>query len=214
MTHELVKKNSIANKFLAELRSASVQKDRMRFRKNLERLGQIFAYEISKTLDYQSTEIETPLGVADCNLITDNIVIASIMRAGMPMHNGILSFFDDADNAFISAYRSHHKDGSFDISLEYITSPDLTGKVIILADPMLATGASIDKAINSLKEYGEWKTMHIVTAVASSQGIQHIKRLHKNTTIWAGAIDDELTAKSYIVPGLGDAGDLAFGSKS
>lgn len=214
MIHELSKTNSIANKFLAELRSVSIQGDRLRFRRNLERLGEIFAYEISKTLNYNHMEIETPLGVADCNLISDRVVIASIMRAGIPMHNGLLGFYDDAESAFISAYRSHHKDGSFDISLEYVTSPDLTDKVVIIADPMLATGASIDKSIEALREYGNWKSLHIVTAVASTQGVKHVKRLHKKAIIWTGAIDEELTAKSYIVPGLGDAGDLAFGPKN
>jgi uracil phosphoribosyltransferase len=214
MVHELIKTTSIADRFLAELRSSEIQKDSMRFRRNLERLGEIFAYEISKTLTYAPQSVNTPLGEAECMFAQDKVVVASIMRAGIPMHNGLLSFFDDAENAFISAYRSHHKDGTFDISLEYVTAPDLTGKTVIIADPMLATGASIDKAINSLKEYGKWKNLHIATAVASTQGVKHIRRLHKKAVIWAGAIDDELTAKSYIVPGLGDAGDLAFGSKT
>ena len=214
MVHELNKTNSLADKFLAELRSTTIQKDSLRFRKNLERLGQVFAYEISKLLEYKNEVIDTPLGTANCQLPSDEIVIASIMRAGIPMHDGLLSFFDDAQNAFIGAYRLHHKDGTFDISLEYVTAPDLEGKTVILADPMLATGASIAKTIEKLTEYGKWKNLHVVSAVAASQGVKHIKRLFKKVHIWTVAIDEELTAKSYIVPGLGDAGDLAFGEKN
>lgn len=214
MITELIKGTSIADRFLMELRSTTIQKDRLRFRTNLERIGQVLAYEISKVLTYKEVEVDTPLGTAKCMTPQDGLVIASIMRAGIPMHNGILSYFDLAENAFISAYRSHHKDGSFDISLEYVTAPDLTNKVVILTDPMLATGASIEKTINKLNEYGAWKELHIACALASSQGVKRIKRLFKKVNIWTIAIDEELTAKSYIVPGLGDAGDLAFGSKS
>lgn len=214
MIHELVQQSSIADKYLMELRSTTIQKNTMRFRKNLERLAGILGYEISKNLAYHKVETTTPLGAANCNVPVDKIVVASIMRAGIPMHNGLLNVFDDAENAFLSAYRSHHKDGTFDISLEYVTAPDLTGKIVILADPMLATGASIEKAIKSLEEYGQWKELHIATIVASKQGVQRIRRLFKKVHIWAGAIDEELTAKSYIVPGLGDAGDLAFGPKT
>jgi uracil phosphoribosyltransferase len=213
MIHELNKNTSIVNKFLAQLRSTAIQKDSMRFRNNLERIGQVFAYEISKKLNYKDIEVDTPMGSAQCKVLSDNIVVASIMRAGIPMHNGILSFFDDAQNAFIGAYRLHHKDGTFDISLEYVTAPNLDGKVVILADPMLATGASIAKTIEKLKEHGKWSELHIVSVVAATQGIEHVKRLYKKAHIWTVAIDDELTAKSYIVPGLGDAGDLAFGEK-
>ncbi len=214
MIVELVKNTSLVDKFISELRSVDKQKDRQRFRKNLFRMGQVFAYEISKQLEYKSTRVSTPLGEAVCEELNDEVVVASILRAGIPFHNGLLDFFDDADNAFIAAYRSHHKDGTFDISLEYSTSPSLEGKIVVLADPMLATGASIDQAIKTLSEYGQWKALYVVSIVASSQGVKHVQRLHKDAHIWVGAIDEELTAKSYIVPGLGDAGDLAFGSKS
>lgn len=213
MVHNLSIDNSIANEFLAELRDSSRQNDRLKFRKNLERLGNIFAYEISKTLDYKPVKIETPLGVADTQILKNKMVLATILRAGLPLHQGLLNYFDNADNAFIAAYRKNHKDGTFEINMEYITCPNLDGADLILIDPMLATGASIQKAIESLKEYGKCKSLHIVTLIASSFGCDQIKRFFPKAHLWTAAIDDELTAKSYIVPGLGDAGDLAFGSK-
>ena len=205
--------HSIVGQFIGELRDIHIQNDRLRFRENLERLSMIMAYEISKKLEYKLTAIETPLGEAQVNMLHSPIVLASILRAGLPLHNGFLKVFDKAENAFISAYRKHHRDGTFDIKLEYITCPDLHQKVLIIADPMLATGASLAATIENLVEYGTPKEIHIATIIASEQGINHIRRLFPHIHIWTGAIDEELTAKSYIVPGLGDAGDLAFGSK-
>ena len=204
---------SIANQFLAELRNVETQKDRLRFRRNLERIGEVLAYEISKTLDYKLLEVETPLGIAPVLLPTRRIVLATILRAGLPFHAGMLHYFDQADNAFISAFRRHHKDGSFDIQLDYVSTPDLDGCVLILADPMLATGASINIALKELARYGTPAAVHIATVIASAVGVETIRRNHPKAHIWAGAVDEEMTAKSYIVPGLGDAGDLAFGEK-
>jgi uracil phosphoribosyltransferase len=213
MIHNLSTKPSIANKFVAELRDVSIQTNRHRFRFNLERLGEIFALELSKTLKYKRKDVETPLGIAECSVPSERIVIAAILRAALPLHKGLLNYFDDADSAFISAYRKHHKDGNFEISVDYVTCPDLTGCVLILVDPMLATGSSIDASLKALEQYGKPSGIHIVTAIGASFGIQHIRRYYPNVHIWAGAIDEELTAKSYIVPGLGDAGDLAYGGK-
>lgn len=213
MITNLSQQVSLASKYIAELRDIHIQKDRMRFRRNLERLGEIMAYEISKTLDYKEQKVETPLGIATVALPTNPIVIATILRAGLPMHNGLLNYFDDAGNAFISAYRKHHKDGSFEINLEYVSCPDLTDCTLIIADPMLATGASLAIAIKELEAYGAPKELHIVTAIASSDGLSYVKRLHPKAKIWLGAEDEELTAKYYIFPGLGDAGDLSFGKK-
>lgn len=205
--------NSIANRFVAELRDVNIQKDRMRFRRNLERLGEVMAYEISKKLAYQPAEVETPLGIATVNLPSQRLVLATILRAGIPFHNGFLNYFDNAENAFVSAYRQHHKDGTFEINLEYVSCPDLNDCVLIVIDPMLATGASMDITIKELKNHGKPAQMHIVTAIASKLGLDHIRRHHPKAHIWLGALDEELTAKSYIVPGLGDAGDLSYGAK-
>ncbi len=213
MVHILSNSKSIANHFLAELRNVDVQNDRMRFRRNLERLGEVFAYEISKTFDYTETDVETPLGTAKMNLSNDHVVLATILRAGLPLHQGLLNYFDKASNAFISAYRQHHKDGTFEINLGYVSCPNLEGKTLILVDPMLATGASMNITLNELYKLGKPKKVHIVTAVAAAAGFNYIKRLHPEAEIWMGALDEELTARSYIVPGLGDAGDLAFGGK-
>ena len=213
MIYNLDKKLSIANKFTSELRDNNIQKDSLRFRRNLERLGEIFAYEISKTLQYGLQSVTTPLGIADVQLPADEIVLATILRAGLPLHQGLLNYFDQAGNAFISAYRKHEADGSFEIKIEYISCPNLEGKVLIIADPMLATGASMDLALKELMKYGQPKNVHIVTAISSAQGLNYIKNRYPKAHIWLAALDEELTAKSYIVPGLGDAGDLAFGSK-
>ena len=215
MVHILAQKNSLMNLYIAELRDKNIQKDSMRFRRNMERIGEIFSYEISKQLDYNEIKITTPLGVSKMNLPDSKIVIATILRAGLPFHNGFLNYFDTAENAFISAHRKYHKDGSFTIQFEHLSSPDIEGKILILSDPMLASGASMEIAFKALLERGTPKHTHIVTIIASNQGVNYIKK-HinmKNVTIWAGDVDDELTSKSYIVPGLGDAGDLAFGSK-
>ena len=215
MVYNLGKTNSILNQFLAEIRSQEIQTDRMRFRRNMERLGEIFAYEISKQLDYESQEINSPLGVSEMNLLQETPILATILRAGLPLHQGLLNYFDQADNAFISAYRKHHKNGRFDIELEYISCPDIKNKILILADPMLATGASMEITYKSLMQFGTPKHTHIVAAIASLEGINYLKRNLNmtNVSIWVASIDDELTAQSYIVPGLGDAGDLSFGNK-
>ncbi len=206
--------HSIFNQFIAEIRDENIQKDRMRFRKNCERLGEIFAYEISKKLTFQEKEITTPLGVSNISLMNEQPVLSTILRAGLPVHQGLINYFDKADNAFVSAYRKHHKDGSFDIELEYLASPDLTDRTVILSDPMLASGSSIVVTYKALLQKGKPKKLHVVILIASTMGLDYVKRfLPQNTTIWVGAIDEELTAQSYIVPGLGDAGDLAFGSK-
>ena len=215
MVHHLSKKVSILNQYISELRNIEVQNDSLRFRTNLERIGAIMAYEISKKLKYTKQDIETPLGTAKCDLLSSPVVLASILRAGIPMHQGLLQVFDKAENAFISAYRKHNKDGGFKIKLEYISKPDLTDKILILCDPMLATGSSMGLTYNSLIQDGKPKHTHIVSAIASSEGVDYLLRNYSNTkmTIWAAAIDDELTAQAYIVPGLGDAGDLAYGKK-
>jgi len=206
---------SITNDYLLQLRDEVLQLNPVLFRLNLKRFGQIMGYEISKKLNYTSIQTVTPLGVAECHKLSDHIVLGTILRAGIPMHEGLLSVFDQAENAFVSAYRKHHKDGTFEISLEYISSPDLDDKVLILCDPMLATGSSIIKSLNALiEEYGIPKEIHIVAVVASSAGLEYINIEYPDATVWIGAEDEELTAKSFIVPGLGDAGDLAFGQKS
>jgi uracil phosphoribosyltransferase len=205
--------HSVANQFIAELRSAEIQKDRMRFRRNLERIGEILAYELSKTLAYKSTEVETPLGVAKVDMPSDRLVLATILRAGIPLHQGLLNYFDHADNAFVSAYRRQRKDGTFDIEMEYVSGCDLTDAVLVLADPMLATGASVNLTLKHLERFGTPKAIHIVGVIASTAGIEAVQRQHPNVHFWLGAVDEELTGKAYIVPGLGDAGDLAFGDK-
>ncbi len=213
MTFILNQHNSVANKFIAELRDVNVQKDKMRFRKNLERLGEVIAYEISKTLKYKEIEVETPLGISRPSVPDQNIILATILRAGLPFHQGFLNYYDDAHNAFISAYRMHHKDGTFEINLEYISCPNLENSVLIICDAMLATGASMSLAIKELLEHGTPKQIHVAAAIASTSGVNYIKRIFPQSKIWLGALDEELTARSYIVPGLGDAGDLAYGTK-
>lgn len=215
MVHILSEQNSIFNQYVAELRDITIQKDSMRFRRNLERMGEIMSYEISKTLDYQTKETTTPLGIAETSHLVDQPVIATILRAGLPMHIGVLNYFDRAHNAFISAYRRHHKDNTFDIHVEYVSSPNIDDKVLILCDPMIATGGSIVLAYKAILAKGTPKHVHIISAISSREGVDYVKAnlATKNVTIWCGAIDEELTAHSYIVPGLGDAGDLAFGEK-
>ena len=207
--------NTILNRFVAQMRDKVVQKDSMRFRKNLERVGQIFAYEISKTLNYSEKPIMTPLGIANINTHDDKVVVATILRAGLPLHEGILSYFDDAQNAFVAAYRKYDKGEDFHINIEYSSTPDLTGKTLILADTMLATGASLEIAYKKLCEDGEPAYTHLVCPISSAYAVEYLqKNLHAdNVTLWVAAIDEELTSHSYIVPGLGDAGDLAYGEK-
>ncbi|MBC7947170.1 MAG: uracil phosphoribosyltransferase [Chitinophagaceae bacterium] len=213
MIVNLSQQHSLVSNWISELRDVSIQGDRMRFRRNLERIGEVAAYEISKVLPFQETEVETPLGTATSKLMIHQPVLATILRAGLPLHQGLLNYFDKADNAFISAYRKHNKDGSFEISLDYISCPELEDRVLIVSDPMLATGSSLVKTIHFLKEEGHPKEIHIVAAIACTVGIEYVKREDPSVTIWCGDIDDELTAKGYIVPGLGDAGDLAYGVK-
>ncbi len=205
--------NSIASVFISELRDVNIQKDSMRFRRNLERIGEVMAYELSKTLEYTSKEVETPLGITQVSVPKDNIVLATILRAGLPLHQGILNYFDSANNAFVSAYRMHHKGGNFEINLQYVSCPDLEGAVLIIADAMLATGASFEIVIKELLKFGKPKKIHIVSAIASKIGLTYLKRLFPKVDFWIGALDEELTARSYIVPGLGDAGDLSYGVK-
>lgn len=207
--------NSALNNFIAEIRDTAIQKDSMRFRTNLERIGAVFAYEISKILDYTTKEVTTPLGIAMCNTMDNEIVIASILRAGLPLHHGMLSVFDKSQNAFVAAYRKYGKDNKFTIQIEYTSTPALGGKTLILADTMLATGSSLVLTYNSLCQNEIPIHTHVVCPIASRDGIEYLSRHlpHKKVTLWVGAIDEELTIKSYIVPGLGDAGDLAYGSK-
>ncbi|MFT3676467.1 MAG: uracil phosphoribosyltransferase [Chitinophagaceae bacterium] len=213
MVINLSEQHSLISNWVSELRDVDVQNDRMRFRRNLERIGEIAAYEISKVLPFVEKEVQTPLGIANSKVLESQPVLATILRAGLPLHQGMLNYFDKADNAFISAYRKHNKDGSFEISLDYISCPELENRTIIVSDPMLATGSSLVKTIHFLKEEGNPKEIHIVAAIACTVGIEYVKREEPSVTIWCGDIDDELTAKGYIVPGLGDAGDLAFGTK-
>lgn len=213
MIINLSKEHSLVCNWIAEIRDMEIQKDRLRFRRNLERIGEIAAYEISKLLPAVDAEIQTPLGIANCKLLAQQPVLATILRAGLPLHQGLLNYFDKADNAFISAYRKHDTDGTFKISLEYISCPELEDRILIISDPMLATGASLVKSVQYLREEGEPASIHIVTAIACTVGLEYVRREIPKATIWCGDIDDELTAKGYIVPGLGDAGDLAYGSK-
>ena len=190
---------SLMSTWVSELRHTEIQTDRMRFRKNLERIGEVMAYEISKTLEWEEKEIPTPLGISVCKVLKEQPVLATILRAGLPFHQGVLNFFDKADNAFVSAYRKHHRDGSFEISVEYVSCPDLENRVLIISDPMLATGASLVKTLQYLKVVGQPKEIHIVSAIACTIGIEFVRRENPGVKIWCGAIDDELTAKGYIV---------------
>jgi uracil phosphoribosyltransferase len=216
MVINLGTQNSIINQFVSELRDATIQADSLRFRRNMERLGEIFAYEISKKLDYEEKEVVTSLGTSIMPVLKANPVLGTILRAGLPMHQGMLNFFDHCDNAFVTAYREHRKDDEFAVQVEYASCPEIEDKVLILCDPMLATGHSMFSSYKELLLQGKPKHTHLVSVLASIQGIEYLKRVmpKKGVTIWVGAIDDELTAQGYIVPGLGDAGDLAFGRKA
>jgi len=207
--------NSVFNQFMAEIRDEIIQEDSMRFRRNLQRLGEIFAYEISKEMDYQTTEVKTQLGVAKVETFVQHPVLATILRAGLPLQQGLHNIFDHAENAFISAYRKYDEKGEFHIEFEYLASPSLNGKDVILSDPMLASGASMEIGYQALLEKGTPKHVHLVVVIASAKGVEFIKKhiTANNVTLWIGAIDPDMTAMSYIVPGLGDAGDLAYGAK-
>lgn len=213
MVINLSRQHSLVSNWVGELRSVEIQTDRMRFRRNLERIAEITACEISRELEWEEAEVQTPLGISMCKRLKEQPVLATILRAGLPMHYGMLNYFDKADNAFISAYRKHKHDGTFEISLEYMSCPPLAGRTVIISDPMLATGASLVKSIQFIKNEGLPEKIHVVTAIACTSGIEYVKLEHPEVKIWCGEIDDELTAKGYIVPGLGDAGDLAFGLK-
>jgi len=211
----LAKENSILNSFISELRDVKIQKDSMRFRRNIERIGEILGYEMSKSLHYNTTTIETPLGNCEMSLLNNDIVLCSILRAGVPLHNGLLNYFDDAENAFISAYRHHKEDpDSFEIIVEYLACPSLENKTLILADPMLATGQSMLATFEALKPFGKPKNVHLVSVIGAQEGVDFLnKNFSEDTNLWIATIDPELSDKGYIVPGLGDAGDLAFGKK-
>ena len=216
MVKILNKENTILNKFLAEMRDKSIQKDSMRFCRNMERVAEVMAYEISKKLNYKTKMVETPLGIAAVESISDKVVIATILRAGLPFHQGFLNFFDDAENGFVSAYRKSRPDGSFIVDVEYVSTSSLAGKTLILVDPMLATGTSLMLVYDALiRRAGEPEHTHFAAAFASEQGVDYVLK-HTNPekcTLWCAAVDEELTSKSYIVPGIGDAGDLAYGEK-
>ena len=214
MVTNLSKNHSLLTNWIAELRDISIQNDRLRFRRNLQRIGEIAAYEISKEMPFDLVETQTPLGIHESKVLRSQPVLATILRAGLPLHQGMLNYFDKADNAFISAYRKHHNDGTFEICLDYMSCPSLDGRIVIISDPMLATGSSIVKTIQYMKQESTPIEIHIVCAIASVVGIEYIYRECGNDIkIWCGDIDEELTAKGYIVPGLGDAGDLAYGTK-
>ena len=214
MVKNLGENHSLVSNWISELRATAVQGDRMRFRRNIERIGEVIAYEISKTLAWEEQDITTPLGNTKTKLLKTQPVLGTILRAGLPLHQGMLNYFDKADNAFIAAYRKHHTDGSFDISLECLSCPVIDNRVLIICDPMLATGASLVKTIDLLKKEGTPSELHVAAVIASTEGIDFLRRHEPTVKIWCGSIDEELTAKGYIVPGLGDAGDLAFGEKS
>ena len=214
MVHHLSEKHSLLSNWIAELRDVQIQKDRMRFRRNIERIGEVIAYEMSKHMAQKLVNTTTPLGTHASKVLMEQPVIATVLRAGLPMHQGMLNYFDKADNAFISAYRKHHPDGSFEISVEYLSCPDLNNRILIVADPMLATGASLVETIQAITKTQKPKEIHIAVAIASKKGIETVQAaLGMDTSIWCGDIDDVLNDKSYIVPGLGDAGDLAYGTK-
>lgn len=213
MIFDLSKTSSVANIYVSELRDQQIQQDSMRFRRNLERLGEFFAWEISRTLTYVPTETQTPLGIAQTKKLEQQPVLATILRAGLPMQQGLLNIFDRAESAFITAYRKPHVNGPLEIQVDYISAPDLTGKVVIIADPMLATGLSMVLCCKELLAQYQIRELHIVAAIASAEGVKHVRANLPAAKLWLGAIDEEMTTKSYIVPGLGDAGDLAYGTK-
>ena len=207
--------HSLISQYMTELRDVTIQKDMLRFRRNLERIGEIMAYEISKTLDYKTVDTQTPLAVAKSQVISSPLVLATIFRAGVPFHQGFLNFFDSAENAFVSAYRKYKEKENFDVCIEYLASPRLEGKTLLLVDPMLATGASMELSYRALLTKGEPEHIHVASVIASQQAVDYIKAHfpEDRTTVWIGAVDAEIKSHSYIVPGLGDAGDLAYGTK-
>lgn len=213
--HRFDHKNSILNTFMAEIRDKNIQKDGMRFRRNIERIGEVLGYELSKTLDYEDLVIETPFGPKESAKTSDSLVLCSVLRAGLPLHHGLLNYFDGAENAFISAYR-HHPDGgdAFEVIVKYFAAPSLEGKTLILTDPMLATGKTLENVLKALRNHGTPKKIHIISVIGSNEGVEHVANVFpKETQLWIASIDEGLTSKGYIVPGLGDAGDLSYGKK-
>ena len=215
MVNNMSKENSLICQFLSEIRDVSIQKDSMRFRRNLERMGEIIAYEISKKLEYENKEVVTPLGTANVPQLKEHPILSVILRAGLPLHQGFLNYFDRSENAFISSYRKYHKDGNFEVRVDYVSKPSIENRTLILVDPMLASGLSMGLSYKHLVAEEKPAHTHLVALIASLEGVNYIKRNFSNSevTLWVGAIDDELTAQAYIVPGLGDAGDLAYGGK-
>ena len=213
--HNLGATNSQLNQFVAEIRDKEIQSDPMRFRRNIERIGEVLSYELSKTLNYDAEIIETPLGNKEMWLPIDDLVLCSVLRAGLPLHQGVLNYFDDAENAFISAYRHHHGDkDAFEVIVNYMASPSLAGKTLILVDPMLATGKTLENVLNVIKKHGEPQEIHIIAVIGATPGIEYLEKVFpENTHLWIAAIDPELNSRGYILPGIGDAGDLAFGQK-
>lgn len=213
--HNLSEENSVLNQFISEVRDVNIQKDTMRFRRNIERIGEILAYELSKSLSYASTSVETPLGTKQMNLNKEQLVICSILRAGLPLHQGLLNYFDTAENGFISAFRKHEDNSdNFEVIVNYFAAPPLEGKILILTDPMLATGSTLENVLLGLKEHGTPVTIHIVSVIGSQEGIKKVEEVFSdNTHLWIAAIDPKLNSKGYILPGIGDAGDLAYGQK-
>ena len=213
--HHIAENNSVLNTFLSEIRDQTIQKDSLRFRRNIERIGEILSYELSKTLSYKNENITTPLGTKEVQLSTNDLVLCSILRAGLPLHQGLLNYFDKADNAFISAYRHHPKnDQDFEIVVEYFASPEIENKTLLLADPMLATGQSLVAVYEAIKKHGIPKEIHILAVIGAKEGVDFVAdHFPENTHLWIATIDDSLNEKGYIIPGLGDAGDLAFGQK-
>ena len=215
IVHNLEKAHSILNQFITEIRDVNIQKDSLRFRRNIERIGEILSYELSKTLYYGTKNIKTPLGTKDVNTFNDKLVLCSILRAGLPLHQGLLNYFDKAENAFISAYRHHPDNGdNFEVIVNYLAAPSLQNKTLILADPMLATGKTLENTLRALKDYGSPKQIHLVSIIGSEEGVHYVEKIFpKNTHLWIAAIDEKLNSRGYIIPGLGDAGDLSFGTK-
>jgi uracil phosphoribosyltransferase len=215
VVHSLGEVNSLLNKFVAEIRDVEIQGDSMRFRRNIERIGEILGYELSKTLNYCSQAVKTPLGTKEMYLPADDVVLCSVLRAGLPLHQGLLNYFDSAENAFISAFRHHRgNEDAFEVIVKYFAAPSLEDKTLVLTDPMLATGKTLVNVLNALKDHGRPKQIHIISVIGSQSGIDHLKTVFpKNTELWIAAIDSQLNSKGYIIPGIGDAGDLAFGEK-
>lgn len=213
--HDFSQHNSLLNQYIREVRDVSIQKDRMRFRKNVERIGEILCYEMSKTLEYKSVEVTTPLGTKEMQVPSEEIVLCSILRAGLSMHHGILNFFDQVENGFISAYRIHlEKEDAFQVEVQYLATPNLDGKTLILADPMLATGRTFEDVLQVLKKHGIPKQIHIISIIGAKPGIELVDSVFpENTHLWIAAVDDKLNEHGYIVPGLGDAGDLCYGPR-